>query len=354
VLLSCGPGEKDFTFLIRDMEDRAVAGVEIRMVGDEKPLGVTDDKGQATVHLRAAKGADLRFRLVDTGKPGASRYHFPDAIVVDAAALQRMSKKVVLEENKTTEADPSGPVTLRITSEPSGGEAFLDSISLGKTPANRNGVTPGRHQIAVRMAGHQPYIQDVVLEPGENPFHADLPRQEEAKATLRVTSDPPGAQIFLDGRAHQTTPAILSGLAPGRHTLRLQMDGYEPFQAAVDLTAGGPGGSAGGTLHPRLLTSRDLEEAGRRPPDAPSDPRFSREYLVSTAPGWAEVYLDGESTNRNITGRFKAVLSAGRHTFRILNAKAGIDVSLQFEVKPASQEKRLVLNYAAGRVEARP
>jgi hypothetical protein len=154
------------------------------------------------------------------------------------------------------------------------------------------------------------------------------------------------------------TPSILDGLAPGRHTLLLQKDGFEPFQATVDLTAGGPGGSAGGALRPRLLTSRDLENAVGTRPDAPPvaapDPGSSREYLVATSPGWAEVYLDGESTNRNIAGRFKAVLSAGRHTFHVLNAKAGIDVSLQFEVKPGTQDKRLVLNYATGRVEARP
>ncbi len=355
VLVSCGSREKEFTFLVRDADNRAVAGVEVRLAGEDRRLGVTDDKGRATVRVRIAKEASLRFRLADAGKPGSSRYRFPDVIDVDAASLQSGVKTVWLEAAKTTEADPAGPATLRITSEPSGGQAFLDSISIGATPAYRNDVTPGRHLIAVRMAGRQPYNQEVVLEPGENPYHADLPRQEEAKATLHVTSDPPGAQVVLDGQpSGRITPTVLDGLAPGRHTLILQKEGFEPFHATVELTAGGPGGSAGGALRPRLLTARDLEEAGRRPPDATPNPGFSREYLVSTAPGWAEVYLDGESANRNIAGRFKAVLSAGRHTFRVLNSKAGIDVSLQFEVKPGAGDKRLVLNYAAGRVEARP
>ena len=358
-LVSCGPGEKEFTFLVRDADNRAVAGVEVRLAGEDGRLGVTDDKGRATVRIRVPKEAGLRFRLVDTGKPGSSRYRFPDVIEVDAASLQSGVKTIWLEAAQTADADLAGPVTLRITSEPAGGQAFLDGSEVGTTPADLHDVTPGRHQIEVRMAGRQSYTLDVVLEPGEHTFHADLPRQEEAKATLHVTSDPPGAQVVLDGRpSGRVTPSVLEGLAPGRHTLLLQKDGFEPFQATVELTAGGPGGSAGGALRPRLLTSRDLENAvGTRPdatPDATPDPGFSREYLVATSPGWAEVYLDGESANRNIAGRFKAVLSAGRHTFHVLNAKAGIDVSLQFEVKPGTQDKRLVLNYATGRVEARP
>ena len=358
-LVSCGPGEKEFTFLVRDADNRAVAGVEVRLAGEDGRLGVTDDKGRATVRIRVPKEAGLRFRLADTGKPGSSRYRFPDVIEVDAASLQSGVKTIWLEAAQTADADLAGPVTLRITSEPAGGQAFLDGSEVGTTPADLHDVTPGRHQIEVRMAGRQSYTLDVVLEPGEHTFHADLPRQEEAKATLHVTSDPPGAQVVLDGRpSGRVTPSVLEGLAPGRHTLLLQKDGFEPFQATVELTAGGPGGSAGGALRPRLLTSRDLENAVRtRPdatPDATPDPGFSREYLVATSPGWAEVYLDGESANRNIAGRFKAVLSAGRHTFHVLNAKAGIDVSLQFEVKPGTQDKRLVLNYATGRVEARP
>ena len=264
-------------FLVRDPGNGPVAGVEVRLAGEDRRLGATDDKGRATVRIRVPKEAGLRFRLADTGKPGSSRYRFPDVIEVDAASLQSGVKTIFLEAAQTADTDLAGPVTLRITSEPAGGQAFLDGSEVGATPAGLHDVTPGRHQIEVRMAGRQSYTLDVVLEPGEHTFQADLPRQEEAKATLHVTSDPPGAQVVLNGRrSGRVTPADLDGLAPGRHTLLLQKDGFEPFETTVSLTAGGPGGSAGGALRPRLLTSRDLENAFRTRPDATPDATRSR------------------------------------------------------------------------------
>jgi hypothetical protein len=356
-VVSCGPREKDFTFLVRDVQGSAVAGIEVRLAGQDRPLGVTDDRGRVVVPVRATKGAALRFRLADTAKPGPSRYRFPDVVEVGAAALQSGVTTIWLEaaEASAGDTDQAGPVTLRITSEPPGSEAFLDGNKVGVTPAVLADVPSGRHQLEVRMGGRQPYTLDVVLVPPECTFHADLPRIEEAKASLRVTSDPPGARILLDGQpAGQATPATLDGLAPGRHALRLSLDGYEPFDATVDLAAGGPGGSAGGALRPVASVARDREQSGRRPPEGARDAGFSREYLVGTAPGFAEVYLDSENTNRNVLGRFKVTLSGGRHTFRVLNSRAGVDVSLQFDVKKGDVNGRLVLNYASGQVEARP
>ena len=340
--VSCGPGEKEFTFLVRDADNRAVAGVEVRLAGEDRRLGVTDDKGRATVRVRAAKGASLRFRLADAGKPGLVPLSLSrcDRGGRGLAPVRRQDD-LAGGGARRPRPDPAGPVTLRITSEPSGGQAFLDGTEVGTTPADLHDVTPGRHQIEVRMAGRQPYTLDVVLEPGEHTFHADLPRQEEARATLRVTSDPPGAQVVLDGRpSGRVTPAILDGLAPGRHTLRLQKDGFEPFQTTVDLTAGGPGGSAGGALRPRLLTSRDLEEAARaRPSDAGRDAgsrvlaRVPGQHRARMGRGLPRRRERQPEHRRPIQGR---PLGGSPHLSRS-ERQAGVDVSLQFEVKPGDR-----------------
>ena len=42
-----------------------------------------------------------------------------------------------------------------------------------------------------------------------------------ATASLIITSDPAGAEVFLNGRREGTTPFSRDGLAPGAHTIRL-------------------------------------------------------------------------------------------------------------------------------------
>jgi hypothetical protein len=64
------------------------------------------------------------------------------------------------------------------------------------------------------------------------------PSQEGANATLRIEVLPRGATLFVDGLRSGTTPATLV-LPPGRHDVRVELDGYETLEQTVDLAAGG-------------------------------------------------------------------------------------------------------------------
>jgi hypothetical protein len=57
-------------------------------------------------------------------------------------------------------------------------------------------------------------------------------------ATLAVESRPPGASVFLDGRRVGTTPLLLDPAPSGSHALRLELDGYRRWTAAVRVVAG--------------------------------------------------------------------------------------------------------------------
>ena len=71
-------------------------------------------------------------------------------------------------------------------------------------------------------------------------------------------------------------------------------------------------------------------------------------------PGWAEVRVDGESTNRNMTGSFSMRLTGGKHRFQVVNADAGVDVVLRYEVKAGDSNNILLLDYERGSVRPRP
>jgi hypothetical protein len=57
-------------------------------------------------------------------------------------------------------------------------------------------------------------------------------------ATLVLTTDVPGASVFIDRKFVGTTPLRLEALEPGRTSLRLVAEGYEGVERTVALSAG--------------------------------------------------------------------------------------------------------------------
>ena len=82
-----------------------------------------------------------------------------------------------------------------------------------------------------------------VATPKSGPAPARSPREtppREGRATLDITSDPPGAQVFLDdepvGRTDSETGRLrLTAVAPGRHRVRLASEGRDDLIRELDM-----------------------------------------------------------------------------------------------------------------------
>ncbi|MEM7605134.1 MAG: PEGA domain-containing protein, partial [Myxococcota bacterium] len=62
-----------------------------------------------------------------------------------------------------------------------------------------------------------------------------------SNASVRIATQPVGAQAFLDGdRALGATPIELANLEPGEHTIRLVEEGYEPLEARFEARTDAP------------------------------------------------------------------------------------------------------------------
>jgi len=57
-------------------------------------------------------------------------------------------------------------------------------------------------------------------------------------AAMAVDSRPVGAQVFVDGQSVGYTPLVVGDLAPGTHSVRMQLPGYRPWVSAVTLSPG--------------------------------------------------------------------------------------------------------------------
>ena len=67
------------------------------------------------------------------------------------------------------------------------------------------------------------------------------PHTAQAQVAPRITidSNPPGATIFVDGaqQAERTGSATKVRIGKGQHRLRLELEGYRPFEQQVNIGA---------------------------------------------------------------------------------------------------------------------
>jgi hypothetical protein len=122
-----------------------------------------------------------------------------------------------------------GHGTLEITAQPSGSTVYLDGIQRGVASprlvvADLEAGAP--HSVSVRAAGYGE-AKEVVTVEKDQVVKLSLVLLA-GKASLRVTSTPNGATLFVDGKpTGQKTPALLEGLEAGRAVqLRLERFGF--------------------------------------------------------------------------------------------------------------------------------
>ena len=127
------------------------------------------------------------------------------------------------------------PGALLVTSTPAGAEVTLDGHPLaGTTPLAVDGVVLSRrHQVQVAAAGRKAATVEVRPELGGllRRVHVDL---ASALGALTVESDPPGAEVQLDGRTIGSTPLTVPGVRlDERHRFDLSLPGHEIDQFVV-------------------------------------------------------------------------------------------------------------------------
>jgi hypothetical protein len=121
------------------------------------------------------------------------------------------------------------PIPLVLTSEPEGAAVYFDDQPVGTTPLEQP-RTEDPHTIRMELPGHEPLTRTV--PPEQKKLHIRLQSYDFA---IAVASDPPGANVFLNGTFMGTTPmASLPVPKDGRRELALRLPGYSEWRAEVD------------------------------------------------------------------------------------------------------------------------
>ncbi len=135
--------------------------------------------------------------------------------------------------------DQSGPISVRLQTTPVRVSIEVDGrlVHEGDTPFWLQDLEQGPHKLHIQAEGYKPLERTITFGRNDDkrPIVVQL-HPEKTGTEVEVKSEPGGAQLFVDGRMVDQTPARAKVKA-GRRKLRLEKQGYLPWEGEVDVTA---------------------------------------------------------------------------------------------------------------------
>jgi hypothetical protein len=120
----------------------------------------------------------------------------------------------------------------------SGAPVTVDGQPQGVTPAVVE-IDVGQHTVVVSPEGQTPHTETVTVAAGQrvtvNPTFAPAPGRS---GSLRVLTQPAGADVTVDGEAQGRSPATVEDVAPGSHIVEATLEGYQAASTRVTIEPG--------------------------------------------------------------------------------------------------------------------
>jgi hypothetical protein len=164
-------------------------------------------------------------------------------------------------------------------------------INQCQTPCSFNNLSPARYSLEVRKDGYEP-VQTALQVRANNVSDQKLALESLAKGIL-VNSEPPGADVFINGAKQSGQTPVTLPLAPGQYNLVLRLQGYDPYAGTVQVKD---------NIQTQLGVKLTEKAAATRVAFA----------QVETNPAGAEIFVDGISIGKSTPSRIQ--LPVGLHT----------------------------------------
>ena len=256
------------------------------------------------------------------------------ALEVRSAGFETYSEDVLFESGEesslTIALDSLGTSTVQVVMQAAGagdGEVswLVDGESLVE---NAIDLPTGIHVFQAVQEGDNSVPESILVDYSSAPLQISLAllSQEESMVTLALGADIPGSAVFtIDGdRVGAGVRRISEVLPYGSHTLRVELEDYEPWTRIITLTATG----YSATVAPVAITT-----TGR--------------LLIAPEP-WANVSIDGVSMGQ--TPMAPIELEEGSHTVLLTNPDyedqtstvtivVGEDVSVRYTAAEAQPDQ---------------
>jgi serine/threonine-protein kinase len=155
----------------------------------------------------------------------------PAQTALQIRAGQTLDQRINLEQTA---------LGLYIVTHPAGADVFINGDKQsGQTPLTIP-LAPNTYNLVLRLQGYEPHSQSVtVKENAQAQLDIELKAKGGHVAWAQVASNPPGADISVDGiPTGKQTPARVE-ITAGIHTIVLKKDGFQLSRRSVQLTEGG-------------------------------------------------------------------------------------------------------------------
>jgi hypothetical protein len=194
-------------------------------------------------------------------------------------------------------------------------------INKCQTPCSFNNLAPQQYGLDVQKDGYQPVSTALQVKAAQ--VQDQKLKLESLAKGLYIATEPPGADVFINGAKQPGQTPVTLPLAPGQYNLVLRLQGYGPYSGSVQ-------------VKDNIQTQLDV-------PLTEKSTNHVAWAQVTTKPAGAEIFLDGVSTGQMSPARVQ--IPAGIHSItlklngyqqikRTFQASEGGTIPLDESLKP--------------------
>lgn len=179
----------------------------------------------------------------DIGLCEARLNHFAEALEAfekflrggGAVMAKSRFETAMAERDKIRES--TAEVSVRV--EGANAEIFVDGESMGRAPLPRPLVLkPGEHRFQAKAGENSsPEKVEKLVAGSQKVVALKLVDKSKEPAMLEITTEPEGAEVFIDGKPAGTSPTNHEA-EPGLHIIVAELDGHKPAELEVRVAAG--------------------------------------------------------------------------------------------------------------------
>ncbi len=201
--------------------------------GSENPrdISLTPAFGELTVKTNPT-GAEVR---IDGQSRGATPFELDELpsgnyhLTLTKDLFQTIDLDIVIEDGKNLELNlklEARSGILSITGKPNGAEIQANEKKIGNLPLKDYRIAEGMVELTANAKDYHSQTEFMNIQRDQNYEHVFNLERHSGK--LIVITEPPDANVYLDGEGKGKTPSILDGIPIGSHTLKIDHPSFLP------------------------------------------------------------------------------------------------------------------------------